>query len=65
MTENPASVVRFSDEDAASARHAKFGELPLRVRPEDWAEETDTDLPTHEIKDSMAIVQHPGRTYET
>jgi hypothetical protein len=65
MTEDDASVVRFSDEDAAFLRHVRFGELPPRARPEDWVEETETDLPAHDLEQSIAIVQHPGHTYET
>ena len=64
MIEDDASVVRISDEDAALLRHIRFGELPSRIRPEDWVEETETDLPAHELERSIAIVQHPGRIYE-
>jgi hypothetical protein len=63
MIEDDASVVRFSDEDAAFLRHLRFGELPPRVRPEDQVEETEADLP-HQLERSIAIVQHPGRIYE-
>jgi hypothetical protein len=63
MIEDDASV-RISDEDAALLRHIRFGELPSRMRPEDWVEETETDPPAHELERSIAIVQHPGRIYE-
>ncbi|HET8681980.1 MAG TPA: hypothetical protein VFM54_08910 [Micromonosporaceae bacterium] len=65
MDENDASVARLSDEDAALVRQGRFGELPSRVRPEEWVEETETGLPAHELEQSISIVQHPGRTYET
>jgi hypothetical protein len=64
MIEDDASVVLFSDEDAAFLRHARFSELPSRVRPEDWVEETETDPPSHGLEQSIAVVQHPGRVYE-
>ena len=64
MIEDDASVVRCSDEDAAFLRHARFGELPYHVRPDDWVEETETDLPMHELEQSISIVQHPGWIYE-
>ena len=59
------SPEQTSDEAAAARRHVRFGELPARLRPEDWVEETDTDPPAHELEQSLTIVQHPGRTYET
>ncbi|MFD1321710.1 hypothetical protein [Micromonospora sonneratiae] len=34
---------RFSDEELAFLRYARFGELPGRVRPEDRLELTETD----------------------
>jgi hypothetical protein len=64
MIEDDAPVVRISDEEAALLRHIRFGELPSRTRPDDWVEETETDLPAHELERSIAIVQHPGRIYE-
>jgi hypothetical protein len=36
-------AVRITDEQAASLRHVRFGELPPRVLPEDLVEETETD----------------------
>jgi hypothetical protein len=38
---------RSTDEDFALLRHAKFGELPDRVAPEDMVETADAD-PAHE-----------------
>lgn len=35
--------VTFSDADAAFLRHARFGRLPARVRPEDLATSAETD----------------------
>jgi hypothetical protein len=64
MIETDIPATRVSDKDAAVARHARFGELPSRVRPEDWVEETDTHLP-HELEQAMPIVQHPGGVNET
>jgi hypothetical protein len=43
MAEGPAGAERFTDEEAAFLRHARFGELPPRVRPEDLVETTDLD----------------------
>jgi hypothetical protein len=34
---------RFTDEELAFLRHARFGELPPRVRPEDLVELVETD----------------------
>jgi hypothetical protein len=65
MIENDESVAPSSDEEAALQRHIRCGELPSRVRPEDWVEEAETDPPAHELERSMAIVQNPGRVYET
>lgn len=64
MVEDTAAA-QFNDEDAALLRHAKFGKLPARLRPDDWVEESDTSSPAHELQQSLAVVQHPGRTYET
>ena len=35
--------VVFTDEEAAFLRHARFGELPARVRPDDLVELQETD----------------------
>jgi hypothetical protein len=43
MTEQPAGVEQFTDEDSAVLRQARFGELPPRVRPEDLVEMTDLE----------------------
>jgi hypothetical protein len=53
------------DNESAERRHIRFGALPARVRPEDWVEENETDPPVHELEQSINVVQHPGRTYET
>jgi len=34
---------RFTDEELAFLRHARFGELPERVLPEDYVELTETE----------------------
>ncbi|MEV6375718.1 hypothetical protein D7147_11305 [Micromonospora musae] len=34
---------RFTDDECAFLRHARFGELPPAVRPEDRIELTETD----------------------
>ncbi|MEV4619275.1 hypothetical protein AB0J74_11285 [Asanoa sp. NPDC049573] len=48
--------VVFSDEEAAFLRHVRFGELPPRVRPEEFVElqETDPrpDRPDNHLDDS-------------
>jgi len=36
---------RFTDEELAFLRHARFGELPERIRPEEFVELTETDAP--------------------
>lgn len=36
---------RFTDEELAFLRYARFGELPARVRPEDLVEVVDADRP--------------------
>jgi hypothetical protein len=51
-------------DEAAALRRSRFGELPARVPPENWVEEVETDLPAHELEQSMPIVQHPGRVEE-
>jgi hypothetical protein len=35
--------IRFTDPDLAFLRHARFGELPARVRPVDMVELVETD----------------------
>ncbi|GAA3268037.1 hypothetical protein Dvina_42485 [Dactylosporangium vinaceum] len=37
--------MEFNDDELAFLRHARFGELPERVRPEDMVEVEDTDAP--------------------
>jgi len=37
---------RFTDEELAFLRHARFGELPERVRPDDYVELTETQTAT-------------------
>jgi hypothetical protein len=43
--------IQFTDEEVAFLRHARFGELPARVLPEDRVELTETDgrrdIPEH------------------
>jgi hypothetical protein len=39
---------RFTDDELAFLRHARFGELPERVRPEDYVELAETDPPAEE-----------------
>ncbi|MFK3979839.1 hypothetical protein ACI2K4_05590 [Micromonospora sp. NPDC050397] len=34
---------RFTDEELAFLRHARFGQLPERVRPEDHVQLVETD----------------------
>jgi hypothetical protein len=35
--------IRFTDEEFAFLRHARFGELPPRIKPEDMVELVETD----------------------
>ena len=66
MVDEGESVRRAEDDvDPVQVRHLRFGTLPARARPEDWVEENETDPPAHELEQSITIVQHPGRTYET
>jgi hypothetical protein len=52
MSDHHGDTERFSDEDLAFLRYARFGELPRRVPPEEWVELTETeprrDLPEPE-----------------
>jgi hypothetical protein len=41
--EDGAGEIRFTDPDLAFLRHARFGELPPRVRPADMVELVETD----------------------
>jgi hypothetical protein len=43
MVEEHGTAERFSDEELAFLRHARFGELPARVRPGELVELTETD----------------------
>jgi hypothetical protein len=65
MTDDANPEARSSDEEAAALRRSRFGVLPARVTPDGWVEEVETDLPAHELEQSMPIVQHPGRVNET
>jgi hypothetical protein len=47
MTEEAARSEQFTDEEMAFLRHARFGELPPRVRPEDRVEGTETEHRRH------------------
>lgn len=38
-----AGGIRFTDSEMAFLRHARFGELPARVRPADMVELVETD----------------------
>jgi hypothetical protein len=35
----------FTDEEAAFWRHVRWGQLPVRVSPEEWVELQETDEP--------------------
>jgi hypothetical protein len=43
MTEEPTHAERFTDEEAAFRRHARFGELPARVGPAERVELTEAE----------------------
>ncbi|MCW2569882.1 MAG: hypothetical protein JWN54_3979 [Mycobacterium sp.] len=47
MTDEPAHVEQFTDEEAAFLRHARFGELPSRVDPADRVELTEAEPRRH------------------
>jgi hypothetical protein len=52
----------FTDDELAFLRHARFGELPERVKPEEYVEVVETD-PPHEIsvQESMTQIQYRGQ----
>lgn len=50
---------RFTDEEAAFLRHARFGELPPRVRPDDRVELVETD-PRRDLPDGVDPEQTAG-----
>ena len=41
--EDGSGEIRFTDPELAFLRHARFGELPARVRPADTVELVETD----------------------
>ncbi|SFP04667.1 hypothetical protein SAMN05421810_101798 [Amycolatopsis arida] len=43
--QEPERVERFTDEELAFLRFARFGELPPRVLPQEMAEVTETERP--------------------
>jgi hypothetical protein len=43
MHEDHDVNARFTDEEVAFLRHARFGELPPRIRPEERTELVETD----------------------
>ncbi|GAB1643776.1 hypothetical protein [Krasilnikovia sp. MM14-A1259] len=45
MNDHRAPDEEFSDQEMAFLRHAQFGELPPRVRPDQQVELTETDAP--------------------
>jgi hypothetical protein len=47
MDEDRESVEPLTDEELAHQRRVRFGQLPARVRPEDFIETEETE-PTHE-----------------
>lgn len=49
---------KFTDDELAFLRHARFGELPQRVRPEDYVELAETESPQTE-----PIEQRPHYTW--
>jgi hypothetical protein len=65
MQQDDTRTVQAADEDAATVRHTRYGELPPRPRHKDRIEETGTDPPVHALEQSITVVQHPGRTYDT
>jgi hypothetical protein len=55
-------VPEFTDEDLAFLRHVRFGELPERVKPEEYVELTETDPPRElSAQQAMVQIQYPGQ----
>jgi hypothetical protein len=52
----------FTDEELAFLRHVRFGELPPRVKPEDYVELQETDPPQDmSIPQTLAQIQYRGQ----
>jgi hypothetical protein len=49
VTHNWRMAERFTDEELEFLRHVRFGQLPERVRPEDYVELTESDPPAEEV----------------
>ncbi|GAA3451481.1 hypothetical protein [Dactylosporangium matsuzakiense] len=49
--------MEFNDDELAFLRHARFGELPDRVRPEDTVELEETDAPRTRLDDGPSREQ--------
>jgi hypothetical protein len=48
MDQDRRHTEQFTDDELVLLRHAKFGELPAGVVPDDLIETTDTDRPHQE-----------------
>jgi hypothetical protein len=44
--DEPEPVERFTEEEMAFLRFARFGELPPRARPSEWVETVETEQPS-------------------
>lgn len=52
----------FTDEELAFLRHARFGELPPRVKPEDYVELVESELERDmSVQESIAYIQYRGQ----
>jgi hypothetical protein len=49
---------KFTDDELAFLRHARFGELPPRVRLEDMVEETDAAGPAYQPDNTVVESIH-------
>jgi len=42
---------KFTDEELAFLRHARFGEMPERIKPDDYVELMETGQPGRDLVD--------------
>lgn len=47
MSEQEHAAERFTDDELAFLRHARFGELPPRIAPEQRTASTETEPPRY------------------
>jgi hypothetical protein len=51
----------FTDEELAFLRHVRFGELPERVKPEEYVEMVETEPPGGGLAQEPVAIQYPGQ----